>query len=116
MSEETMQPSRKKGVFHAPWEKSFDKILTPFEEFIHRQTTSGLLLMGTAIIALVLANSPFADLYAHIIHTPIGLSFGEWSLNMSLQHWVNDGLMALFFFVVGLDDPGRTGSGHRPGS
>ena len=103
MSEETMQPSRKKGVFHAPWEKSFDKILTPFEEFIHRQTTSGLLLMGTAIIALVLANSPFADLYAHIIHTPIGLSFGEWSLNMSLQHWVNDGLMALFFFVVGLE-------------
>ena len=35
-----------KGVFDAPWEKSFDKILTPFEEFIHRQTTSGLLLMG----------------------------------------------------------------------
>ena len=105
MSEESMQstPAPKKGVFHAPWEKSFDKILTPFEEFIHRQTTSGLLLMGTAILALVLANSPFADAYTHIIHTPIGVSFGEWSLNMSLQHWVNDGLMALFFFVVGLE-------------
>lgn len=103
MSEEIVQPTRKKGVFHAPWEKSFDKILTPFEEFIHRQTTSGLLLMGTAILALVLANSPFADVYAHIIHTKIGISFGEWSLNMSLQHWVNDGLMALFFFVVGLE-------------
>ncbi len=103
MSEETMQPTRKKGVFHAPWEKSFDKILTPFEEFIHRQTTSGLLLMGTALLALVLANSPYADAYTHIIHTKIGISFGEWSLNMSLQHWVNDGLMALFFFVVGLE-------------
>ena len=105
MSEEPVQstPLPKKGVFHAPWEKSFDKILTPFEEFIHRQTTSGLLLMGTALLALVLANSPFADAYAHIIHTPIGISFGEWSLNMSLQHWVNDGLMALFFFVVGLE-------------
>jgi NhaA family Na+:H+ antiporter len=105
MSEESMQspPAPRKGVFHAPWEKSFDKILTPFEEFIHRQTTSGLLLMGTAVLALVLANGPFADVYAHFIHTPIGISFGGWSLKMSLQHWVNDGLMALFFFVVGLE-------------
>ena len=38
----------KTGIYHAPWEKSFDKILTPFEEFIHRQTTSGLLLVGVA--------------------------------------------------------------------
>ncbi len=105
MSEDSMQspPAPRKGVFHAPWEKSFDKILTPFEEFIHRQTTSGLLLMGTAVLALVLANGPFADVYAHLIHTPIGISFGGWSLKMSLQHWVNDGLMALFFFVVGLE-------------
>ncbi|MEN8214693.1 MAG: Na+/H+ antiporter NhaA [Pseudomonadota bacterium] len=96
-------PEPKKGVFHAPWEKSFDRILTPFEEFIHRQTTSGLLLMGTALLALVLANSPLADAYEHIIHTPVGVTFGDWSLNMSLQHWVNDGLMAFFFFVVGLE-------------
>jgi len=41
----------KTGEYHAPWEKSFDRILTPFEEFIHRQTTSGLLLMGTAVLA-----------------------------------------------------------------
>jgi hypothetical protein len=41
-------PKVKTGVYHAPWEKSFDKILTPFEEFIHRQTTSGLLLVGVA--------------------------------------------------------------------
>ena len=103
MSEESMQPAPRKGVYHARWEKSFDKILTPFEEFIHRQTTSGLLLMGTALLALVLANSPLSDAYTHVIHTPIGLSIGGWSLNMSLQHWVNDGLMALFFFVVGLE-------------
>ena len=50
-----------KGVFHAPWEKSFDKILTPFEEFIHQQTTSGLLLMAMAVIALILANGPLAE-------------------------------------------------------
>jgi NhaA family Na+:H+ antiporter len=92
-----------KGVFHAPWERAFDKILTPFEEFIHRQTTSSLLLMGTAVVALILANGPFAAAYVHIMHAPVSLSIGTWSLNMSLHHWINDGLMAMFFFVVGLE-------------
>ena len=44
-----------KGVHLAPWEKTFEKIVTPFEEFIHRQTTAGLVLMVTTVIALVLA-------------------------------------------------------------
>lgn len=93
----------KTGIYHAPWEKSFDKILTPFEEFIHRQTTSGLLLMVMAVIALILANSPMADAYLHVIHTPISLNIGNWELEMSLHHWINDALMAFFFFVVGLE-------------
>lgn len=92
-----------KGVFHAPWEKSFDKILTPFDEFINRQTTSGLLLMAMAVIALVLANGPLYSSYQHIAHTLISLDIGSWTLEMSLHHWINDGLMALFFFVVGLE-------------
>jgi NhaA family Na+:H+ antiporter len=91
------------GVYHAPWEKSFDKILTPFEEFIHRQTTSGLLLMGMAILALILANGPYAEAYSKVIHTYISIGVGEWRLKMTLQHWVNDGLMVFFFFVVGLE-------------
>ncbi len=91
------------GVYHAPWEKNFDRILTPFEEFIHRQTTSGLLLMAMAVLAMVLANGPFADTYNKVIHTYISIDVGDWSLKMTLQHWVNDGLMALFFFVVGLE-------------
>jgi len=93
----------KAGVYNARWEKSFDKILTPFEEFIHRQTTSGLLLMSMALIALVLANGPLSSSYEHIIHTLISIDIGSWSLGMSLHHWINDGLMALFFFVVGLE-------------
>lgn len=92
-----------KGIFHSPWEKSFDKILTPFEEFIHQQTTSGLLLMAAAVLALIMANGPLADAYAHFMHTPISLEAGSWSLKMSLHHLINDGLMALFFFVVGLE-------------
>jgi NhaA family Na+:H+ antiporter len=91
--------------YHAPWEKSFDKILTPFEEFIHRQTTSGLLLMIMAVVALILANAsgPVSSAYNHAIHTLVGLDFGDWTLKMTLHHWINDGLMALFFFVVGLE-------------
>lgn len=96
-------PATEKGIFHAPWEKSINKILTPFEEFIHKQTTSGLLLMGMAVLALILANGPWAAEYAHIIHAVIGITVGSWSINMSLHHWINDGLMALFFFVVGLE-------------
>ncbi len=93
----------KAGIYHAPWEKSFDRLVSPFEEFIHRQTTSGLLLMATAIIALILANSTLAYTYNHIMHTLINVSIGNWSIEMTLHHWINDGLMALFFFVVGLE-------------
>ncbi len=105
MNEQDKTSSRSvaKDYFHAPWEKSFDKILTPFEEFIHRQTTSGLLLMAMAVLALVLANGPLYSTYQHIAHTSINLGIGSWALEMSLQHWINDGLMALFFFVVGLE-------------
>jgi NhaA family Na+:H+ antiporter len=91
------------GIHHAPWEKAFAKVLTPFEEFVHRQTTSGLLLMATAILALVLANSGLAAAYQHLVHLPVGISVGTWGLEKTLHHWVNDGLMALFFFVVGLE-------------
>lgn len=89
--------------YHAPWERSLEKILTPFEEFVHRQTTSGLLLMAMAVLAMFLANSSLASTYEHIIHTMASVDFGSWSLEMSLNHWINDGLMALFFFVVGLE-------------
>jgi NhaA family Na+:H+ antiporter len=95
--------THEEGVYHAPWERVFDKVITPFEEFIHRQTTSGLLLMCTAVLALVLANSTLADSYLHLLHTNFGVTFGDWTIEKSLQHWVNDGLMALFFFVVGLE-------------
>lgn len=89
--------------FNAPWERSFDRVLTPLDKFIHRQTTSGLLLMLCALVALAIANSPWAASYTHLIHTPLSVGAGSWSIEKSLQHWINDGLMALFFFIVGLE-------------
>ena len=70
------ESSTEHGVFNAPWEKSFDRIITPFEEFIHRQTTSGLLLMATAILALIAANSGLAATYQGWVNTPIAISIG----------------------------------------
>ncbi len=89
--------------FNAPLEKVFDKIVSPFEEFVHQETTSGLLLMACALVALVVANSMLAEAYAHILHTSVGFQVGGWHLEKTLHHWINDGLMALFFFVVGLE-------------
>lgn len=98
-SPETDEP----GVILAPWERAFDRFLTPFEEFVHRQTTSGLILMSAAVLALVLANGPLAEAYRHLVHTPVALTVADWSIEKTLHHWVNDGLMALFFFLVGLE-------------
>ncbi len=92
-----------KGVYHAPWEKSFDRILTPLEEFIHRQTTSGILLMICAVIALIIANGPLHHDYQHFLHTEIGLAFGDSEFSLSIHHWINEALMALFFFIMGLE-------------
>ncbi len=88
---------------YAPLEKVFNKIVSPFEEFIHRETTAGFLLMICAVIALIVANSPLSGAYTHLLQTEVGFNFGAFELQKSLHHWINDGLMALFFFVVGLE-------------
>lgn len=85
------------------WERAFTRVLTPFEEFIHGETTSGILLMLCAAAALLIANSPLAEPYAHLLHTHFALTLGPWTLDHTLHHWINDGLMALFFFLVGLE-------------
>ena len=85
------------------WEKSFNRILTPLEEFIHRQTTSGILLMICTVIALVIANGPLHEQYEHLLHTEIGFSVGSAAFSLSLHHWINEALMALFFFIMGLE-------------
>ncbi|MGQ2964428.1 Na+/H+ antiporter NhaA, partial [Methylophilus sp.] len=90
-------------INYAPWEKVFRKVITPFEQFIHHQTASGILLMLVAVAALIVANSPLAETYQHLLHIPVSVMFGDWQMHMSLHHFVNDGLMALFFFVVGLE-------------
>lgn len=84
-------------------EKGFEKIFNPFEAFIKDQTTSSILLLLATVAALIVANSPYAENYQLILHTPFGFVLGDASFEMSLQHWINDGLMALFFFLLGME-------------
>ena len=88
---------------YAPWEKAFKKVSTPFEHFLHAQTTTGMVLMFMTIFALILANSPLTEDYAHFFHTKVDLNVGSWELSHTIHHWINDGLMAIFFFIIGLE-------------
>jgi len=74
-----------------------------FERFLHSQTTGSLILIGATLLAVFWANSPWADTYQKLSHLDIGTSFNGRSYHLSLDHWVKDGLMAIFFFVVGLE-------------
>jgi len=64
---------------------------------------SGLLLLAAAIVSVVIANSRLSQPFLHFLETPIGMSFGNENFSKTLHHWINDGLMAIFFFVVGLE-------------
>jgi len=74
-----------------------------FEWFAHSEVTGSILLLACTVIALVWANSPWADSYVELLHTYVGVSWSEASFKLSLHHWINDGLMVVFFFVVGLE-------------
>lgn len=92
-----------KQEYIAPWEKAFDRLLSPLEDFIHRQTTSGILLMLCAVVAIYIANSQWSEAYHHLLAIPFTVGIPGFQLSKSLHHWINDGLMAVFFFVIGLE-------------
>lgn len=86
-----------------PLEKKLEEIIPPFQRFTHDQTTGSILLIICTLAALIIANSPLDGSYESLLLSETGLVFGDWSLKMSLRHWINDGLMSLFFFVLGLE-------------
>jgi NhaA family Na+:H+ antiporter len=62
-----------------------------------------MVLIFMTILALILANSPLTEGYAHFFHTKVDFNVGSWELSHSIHHWINDGLMAIFFFIIGLE-------------
>ena len=73
------------------------------KEFVHDEAFGGILLLACALAALVWANSPWGETYDAVWSTELTLGTVQYHLTESLRHWVNDGLMAIFFFVVGLE-------------
>jgi NhaA family Na+:H+ antiporter len=80
-----------------------DRLLAPIERFLHVEAAGGIVLLLCTAAALVLANSPWADAWAAIWKTPFSLGIGGFEMRHPLKHWINDGLMAIFFFVIGLE-------------
>jgi hypothetical protein len=80
-----------------------DWFTRPLARFFKIEVAAAVVLLLATIAALVLSNSGWAATFAAFWETPIGLSFGDFEFSRSLRHWINDGLMTLFFFVVALE-------------
>ena len=86
-----------------PIRRMAQRLSAPVESFLHTQTGGSIVLLTTAAIALVWANSPWHDSYHHLWETPLTLGVGSWSMTESLHFWINDLLMTIFFMVVGFE-------------
>ena len=82
------------------------------EEFIEKESSSGILLIFATLLALLLSNSFMAAGYQTFLHIPVEIRVGALHLDKSLYHWVNDGLMALFFLLIGLEVKRELLEGH----
>ena len=81
----------------------FERVLSPFERFLRRTTAGGIVLLATTLLALILSSMLGADAVGGFWSQELALSFGAHEMSLSLTHWVNDGLMAVFFLLVGLE-------------
>ncbi|MGH9262040.1 MAG: Na+/H+ antiporter NhaA, partial [Acidimicrobiales bacterium] len=82
-----------------PWTRR----LAPVRVFVATENASAAILLAATVAAILWANSPWSASYEELWHTEVAVSFGDAELSLDLRHWINDGLMAFFFFVVGLE-------------
>ncbi len=107
-------PARRLGQLRVGREFSFSTrhVALPAEEFIYRQGVSGILLVGAGLLALAWANSPWASAYFGLWEAKLTFHFAFVHIDKSLHHWINDGLMTLFFFLVGMEIKHEMINGH----
>src|SRR6476619_576125 len=86
-----------------PLESLVGRILSPFERFLARTTAGGMVLIAATVVSLAIATAVEGNLVTDFTERHFGLSTGEAGLDLTLLHWVNDGLMTLFFLLVGLE-------------
>ncbi|MEI9899287.1 MAG: Na+/H+ antiporter NhaA [Hyphomicrobium sp.] len=86
-----------------PPKKTLNDRLGGALDFIRHEAASGVILLVAALLALLMENSPLSWLYSGLLETPVTIGIGPFQLDKHLLHWINDGLMAIFFFLVGLE-------------
>ncbi len=98
-------PPRSRGTLRAQATRSYVSraILLPVQQYIHTESIGGIVLLVATVVALGWANSPWSKDYHHILETHLTLDVAIFMVDLSVEEWINDGLMALFFFVIGLE-------------
>jgi len=84
-------------------ESPIDQLLKPVSKFIHQEFTGGIILFASVMIAILWVNSPWGHSYHQVWDTRLSVGFADFAFDQPLHVWINDGLMALFFFVIGLE-------------
>ncbi|MFZ4622169.1 MAG: Na+/H+ antiporter NhaA, partial [Bacteroidota bacterium] len=79
------------------------RLTAAFTEFVKSETSGGIVLLICTAVALAWANSSWSNGYFHLWESPLSIGIGQFSLTKTLIHWINDGLMVIFFFFVGLE-------------
>lgn len=87
-------------------------LLLPIKNFVEKQTSVGILLIFSAILAIIFANSPWKSMYHSFWEQHLFIGFNDTVIEKSLLHWINDGLMSIFFFMVGLELKREIVNGH----
>lgn len=87
----------------SPPPRPIDRLLSPMREFLRHRLAGAALLMLATLAAIIIANSPLAHAYHHFLHSRIEVDAGLLGLDYTIHHWINDGLMSVFFFLVGLE-------------
>jgi NhaA family Na+:H+ antiporter len=98
-----MTPARTPIVAPELDERPVVRLIRPFDRFLHVEAASGIVLAACTLVALLAANSPVADWYDAFWNQTVRIAFGGLELSYPLWYWINDGLMAIFFFVIGLE-------------
>jgi Na+:H+ antiporter, NhaA family len=88
------------------------RLLKPLQEFLRLETSAGYVLMAATVVAMIVANSPLAAKYHSLLEFPLAIKIGQFSIRKTSVHWIDDGLMVLFFFVIGLELKRELIDGH----
>ncbi|GAB4328197.1 MAG: Na+/H+ antiporter NhaA [Candidatus Zixiibacteriota bacterium] len=92
--------------------RAFAKLLRPLQDFLRLEASGGIVLMGASVFALVIANSPFGPHYTALLDLPLEVRIGSFGIGKPLLLWINDGLMAVFFLLVGMELKREIREGH----